>query len=195
MARQTLRQGLNHALVFLMLRLFAAIPIPPAFHRELTKLQRGLPGAKWRPAENFHITLRFAGEIDDHLADDLDAELRAVQSESFTLHLEGANWFGKSDPRAVWIGVGASEPLTQLQARCEKAARRAGLEAETRNFKPHMTLAYLNKTPVDRLAAWCRDRTRFKTEPFQVTHFSLYRSWSQKRGDNIYEAIADYPLV
>lgn len=177
-----------------MLRLFVAIPIPKVLHKDLMKLQRGLPKASWRPPENFHITLRFAGEVQQYEAEDFDAELRAIAANSFPLHLQGADWFGKAEPRSVWAGVSASDELVQLQARCERAARRAGLEAETRKFKPHVTLAYLKNTPVDRLAAWCRDRAKFRTEAFQVTHFALYQSWSQKGGTNIYERLEDYPL-
>lgn len=176
------------------LRLFAAIPVPDSLHSDLTRLQRGLPGARWRPPENFHLTLRFFGAVGEHEAEDLDAELRAILQPAFTLALRGADWFGKSEPHAVWLGVQPSDELRQLHERCERAARRAGLEPEKRKFKPHVTLAYLNDTPVDRLAAWCRDRARFATEPFRVTHFTLYQSWAHKGGPNIYEPIADYAL-
>lgn len=177
-----------------MLRLFAAIPVPEVLHPELIKLQRGLPGAKWRAPANFHITLRFAGELGEHQAEDLDSELRAISSAPFELHLKAVDWFGKSDPHSVWAGVYPSAELVALQSKCERAARRAGLDAEKRNFKPHVTLAYLANTPIDRLAAWCRDRASFKTEAFRVTHFALYQSWPQKRGNNVYEVISDYPL-
>lgn len=176
------------------LRLFAAIPVPVALHPELLRLQRGLPGASWRPSENFHITLRFAGDVTALQAEDFDAELRAITLPSFTLSLAGADWFGKSDPHTLWIGVRACDALLQLQARCERAARHAGLVAETRKFKPHMTLAYLGKTPVERLAAWCRDRYSFGTEAVAITHFSLFESLSHKGGPNIYTPIADYRL-
>jgi len=176
------------------LRLFAALPVPVAFHPELLRLQKGLPGAKWRPAENFHITLRFAGDLGEHQAEDFDGELRNVHVPPFALHLQGTNWFGKSDPRTLWIGLGPSAELMELQAQCERAARRAGLAPETHPFRPHMTLAYLNGCRLDRLTAWCRDRAAFKTEAFTATHFSLYQSFSRKKGPNLYEALADYPL-
>lgn len=176
------------------LRLFAAIPVPEAFGPEIRRLQKGVPGARWRPVENFHITLRFFGEIPETVAEDLDAELASIQLPPFDLKLAGSGWFGKRDPRALWLGVEAPDALGELQSRCERAARRAGLEPETRSFIPHMTLAYLNGTPIEKVTRFAERTGGFATDPWRVTHFSLFTSWLTRGDANIYEAVADYPL-
>src|SRR5580658_9915202 len=103
-----------------MIRLFAALAIPPQIGEALVRRQQGLPGARWRPTDSFHITLRFAGEISEAVADDLDAELNTVSAEALTLALEGVGAFQDGeDIHAVWAGVEENVPLRRLAARCE----------------------------------------------------------------------------
>src|SRR5580658_76186 len=110
-----------------MIRLFAAIAIPQEIGEGLARRQQGLPGARWRPADAFHITLRFVGEVSEAVADDLDAELNVVSGEALTLTLEGVGSFQDGDDiHAVWAGVTENPALRRLASRCETAARRAG---------------------------------------------------------------------
>ncbi len=88
-----------------MIRLFAAAPIPAEVAEGLVRRQQGLPGARWRPAESLHITLRFFGEVAENVAADLDSELAALAGAPFDLNLEGVGAFGEgADVRAVWAG-------------------------------------------------------------------------------------------
>ena len=176
------------------LRLFAALPVPYEIGQDLVRLQKGVPGARWRPVENLHITLRFFGEIDERRAEDLDAELAAIQIAPFTLRLKGTDWFGKADPRSLWLGVDAPDALLRLHEKCDRAARRAGLAPEPRKFVPHMTLAYLRGAPVDKVNRFVQRTATLETEAWQATHFSLYSSWLTRGERNIYEPEADYPL-
>src|ERR1700684_4269221 len=106
-----------------MIRLFAALTVPHEIAEGVTRRQQGLPGARWRPVEAMHITLRFFGEVSETVAADLDSALAAVSGEPFDVCLQGAGAFGERDHmRAVWAGVGDSEPLRRLAGRCESAA-------------------------------------------------------------------------
>ncbi len=166
-----------------MIRLFAAIAIPEHIGEPLQQRQQGLPGARWRPLEALHITLRFMGDIREDIADDLDAELSTVASEPFELSLAGTGHFGEGDDiHAIWAGVVDSAPLRQLQKRCEAAARRAGLSAETRAYLPHVTLAYLKRPEPARVAAWEQDHNLLHSPPFRVDRFGLYSSHQTREG-------------
>lgn len=176
-------------------RLFAALPVPEIFHKEIRRLQKGVPGARWRPSANFHITLRFFGTMDGKQAEDLDAELASIAMPPFDLTLQGSGWFGKLDPHSLWLGLRPSEPLAELNAKCERAARRAGLEADSRKFHPHMTLAYLQGTPIEKLTRFAERTGGLVTEPWRATHFTLYSSQLSRGERNIYEPEADYPLL
>jgi 2'-5' RNA ligase len=177
-----------------MIRLFAAIAVPPDIGAGLVRRQQGLPGARWRPTEAFHITLRFFGEIAEHVADDLDAELSTVTGEALTLALEGVGSFQDGDDiHAVWAGVAENPALRQLAARCESAARRAGLAPDRRAWRPHVTLAYLRRAEPMRVAAWIAGHNLLKSPPFRVTSFGLYSSRLGGEGAR-YRLEREYPL-
>ena len=173
-----------------MIRLFAAVEVPPDLAQELEQRQGGLPGARWRPAEALHLTLRFFGPVSEITASDLDAELASIRHKPFDLRLQGSGVFGE---RAVWAGVADSEPLRQLATKCESAARRAGLEPEKRVYRPHVTLAYLKRSEPDKVATWVRNHALLKSPDFLVTWFGLYSSWSGPDGSR-YDLEREYPL-
>jgi 2'-5' RNA ligase len=177
-----------------MIRLFAAIAVPQEIGEGLERRQQGLPGARWRPLEALHVTLRFFGEVSEPVAADLDAELGHVAGAPLDLELTGVGTFGEGrDIRAVWAGVAENEPLRQLAGRCEAAARRAGLKPESRAYRPHVTLAYLKRADPVRVAAWVQGHNLLKSPAFRVGSFGLYSSWLSSEGSR-YELEREYLL-
>jgi len=177
------------------LRLFAALPVPEEIGQDLKRLQRGVPGAAWRPIENFHITMRFAGEVDERKAEDIDSALSEISAAAFDVQLGGAGHFGGSDPHALWLGVKKSEALNALAAKCEKACRRAGLKPEGRAFLPHVTIAYLSSAAtLDRVMAFEKREALFVTEPWRATYFGLFSSITRRNAPSLYRLEAEYPL-
>jgi 2'-5' RNA ligase len=178
------------------LRLFAALNMPDDIAARLTPLQRGVAGAKWRPRENLHLTLRFFGEVTEPVADDIDAALDEVAGANapFDLQLKGAGSFGGADPHALWIGAGDNPALSKLAADCERAARCAGLKPEPRKFAPHVTLAYLNGAVLDQVQAFEARCGLFETPSFQIGHLSLYASFTRRDAPSLYRLEAEYPL-
>ena len=177
-----------------MIRLFGAVAIPPQIAEGLERRQQGLPGARWRPQDSLHVTLRFFGEVLEPVAADLDAELAKLAGRPFELQLRGVGAFGEGrEVRAVWAGVGESEPLRILAGRCEAAARRAGLKAEGRAYRPHVTLAYLKRADPGAVATWVQEHNLLQSPPFQVDRFGLYSSWPTSEGSR-YELEREYLL-
>jgi 2'-5' RNA ligase len=178
-----------------MIRLFAALPIPPEIAEGLARRQEGVPGARWSSAENLHLTLRFFGELPEMTAADLDEALAAVGGGGFDVELAGVGAFGEAqDVRSLWAGVTPSSALTQLAKRCETAARRCGLKPETRVFRPHVTLAYLKRAPAPKVAAWVQDHNLLRSPSWRATWFGLYSSWRSEDGSR-YELERTYPLI
>ena len=166
-----------------MIRLFAALAIPFDITEHLAGRQSGLPGARWRPAETLHITLRFFGDIPENQAEDLASELSRVTGPPLTLSLNGVGAFGEgTDIDAIWAGVEANPALEILAGRCEAAARRAGLKPDTRVYTPHVTLAYLRRPEPAPVAAWIQANSLLKSPPFTVDAFGLYSSWRTSEG-------------
>lgn len=177
-----------------MIRLFTAIAIPEEIGADLLLRQDRLPGARWRPQEALHITLRFVGDVPENRAADLDAELTRVGGRPLELSLAGVGAFGEgADIHAVWAGVEENESLRHLARSCEIAARRAGLKPDTRAYKPHVTLAYLRRPNPAEVAVWIQENNLLRTEPFRVTSFGLYSSWQSDQG-SWYRLEREYPL-
>lgn len=177
-----------------MIRLFAAIAVPPDIGEGLIARQGGIDGASWRPLEALHVTLRFFGDIREDVARDLDEYLLQVRGAPFDLAVEGAGSFGEgAQLHAVWAGVGESEPLRRVAKACETAARRAGLAPETRAYKPHVTLAYLRRASGLETARWIQANNLLKSPAFPVRSFGLYSSWRTAEGSR-YRLEAEYPL-
>ncbi|MEO1964970.1 RNA 2',3'-cyclic phosphodiesterase [Hyphomonas sp.] len=177
-----------------MYRLFAALPVPEDLWDGLTDLQDDLPGASWRPEENFHITLRFFGDLTHRQARDLDDLLGDIQCAPFEVSIEGAGWFGRREPSAVWARVRESDELRSLSARCEQAARRLGFEPDRRPFTPHVTLAYLHNATLEDTRRWVERHHDYRSGPFIADRFHLYSSHNAKGRPSRYEAEADYVL-
>ncbi|HEY2661701.1 MAG TPA: RNA 2',3'-cyclic phosphodiesterase [Caulobacteraceae bacterium] len=166
-----------------MIRLFAALPIPPDIADGLVRRQHGLSEARWSPAENFHITLRFAGAVAETVAADLDSELSHLAAEPMELTLEGVGAFGEGrEIHAIWAGVAENAALRHLAQACESAARRAGLAADTRAYRPHVTLAYLRRPDPVAVAGWIQANNLLKSPVFRVERFGLYSTHSTKSG-------------
>ena len=177
-----------------MIRLFAALDVPPEIGEGLQTRQQGLPGARWRPLEALHITLRFFGEVREVVAAELDAELALLKSPPIDIALEGAGAFGEGEAiHAVWAGVAENEPLRQLARRCEAAARRAGLKPEPRAYRPHVTLAYLSRPDPARVAAWIQDNSLLKSPTVRLASFGLYSS-TLGPGGSVYRLEREYWL-
>lgn len=177
------------------MRLFVALDLPWELKQELGKLAGGLPGARWVPAENYHLTLRFIGEVPPHRAEELDLALAGLRGRGFTLTLAGVGTFAKAGREvALWVGVERSPQLEHLQAKVETALQRAGLPAEKRRFQPHVTLARLDNAPLDRLAAWVQAHNLFRATPLDVGHFTLFSSQLGKEA-SVYSAEVEYELA
>lgn len=159
-----------------MPRLFTALEIPRDAALSLSLLRGGLPGARWIDVENYHLTLRFIGDVDGRTADDIAGELDKVHRPSFSLTLAGVDAFGSKKPNTIYAGVLPSPELMMLQADVDRICKRLGLPADQRKFQPHVTLARLRNTSSQEVARYLSARGNFMTLPFKVGRFVLMSS-------------------
>jgi 2'-5' RNA ligase len=175
-----------------MLRLFVGIGFPPELRLRLSLLCSGVAGAKWVDPGNFHLTLRFIGEIGQDVAADVDNALSRLRARRFELQLSGVGVFGDK-PRSLWVGAERSPELAALRDKIEQALIRLGLPPEPRKFAPHVTLARLKNPPLHQLQDFLAGNAGFRAPPLPVEAFSLIASFPTKAG-SVYEDQADYPL-
>ena len=159
-----------------MPRLFTALEIPRDAALSLSLLRGGLPGARWIDVENYHLTLRFFGDLEGHVADELANALDRVRRPSFTMKLSGVGAFGQKKPHSIWAGVSASPDLHALQGEIEGICRRLRLPPDIRKFAPHVTLARLKNANALDVASYLSARGNFASVPFTAGRFVLMSS-------------------
>lgn len=177
-----------------MPRLFTGLEIPPDLGFALSLKRGGLTGARWIDPENYHITLRFIGDVDAQTANEVvDSLDRLSNSLRFAVRLTHLGSFGGDKPRALFAGVEPSEALSRLQSAQERVLQRAGLEPEGRRFVPHVTLARLRGTSAEELARFIAEAAMFEPLSFVPARFVLYSS-RESTGGGPYVVEETYPL-
>ncbi len=171
------------------MRLFVALDLPQETRARLARLSAGLPGARWLPPENYHLTLRFLGEMPAHRAEELDGALAALRGRGFILQISGVGVFEKAGrPQTLWAGV------EHLQAKIETAVQRVGFEPERRRFNPHITVARVDNAPPNKLAEWVQAHNLLRADPVSVEHFTLFSSRLGKDAA-VYTSEVEYALA
>ena len=176
-----------------MPRLFTALEIPRDAAMSLSLLRGGLPGARWIDVENYHLTLRFIGDVEGHVADEIANALDRVRRPSFPLALTGVGAFGSKKPHSIWAGVTGSPDLTALQAEIERICQRIGVAADPRKFVPHVTLARLRDPDLSSVHRYLAHHSLYKSRIFEVDRFVLFSS-RPSRGGGPYAVEEAYSL-
>lgn len=177
-----------------MPRLFTGLEIPDELGDTIASLRGGLSGARWIDPENYHITLRFIGDIDERTANDVADMLSGIQRRTFQISIGGLGVFGKERPHSVYASILPSRELDELQNEHEKLIRRCGLPPEARKFTPHITLARLRNVAPWQVADWITERSLPKSLPFYVGQFVLFSSKASV-GGGPYLVEEAYPLL
>jgi len=177
-----------------MPRLFTALEIPRDAALSLSLLRGGLPGARWIDVENYHITLRFIGDVEGQVADEIANALDRVRRPAFSLGLAGVGAFGGKKPHSIWAGIKASPNLTALQGEIERICQRLGIPADPRKFTPHVTLARLRNASPSDVAMYLSARGNFSAAAFRVGRFVLMSS-RDSVGGGPYVVEEVWPLI
>jgi 2'-5' RNA ligase len=176
-----------------MPRLFTGLELPDAVVGQLALMRGGIVGARWLEPEDYHITLRFIGDIDARTARDIDETLGDIRRPEALVRFEGLSWFGGDKPRAIVAKVKAEPALMDLQAEQERRLRRIGIEPETRKYTPHVTLARLRGASQTAVAGYLALRGALVADSFAAERFVLY-SAREGSGGGPYVVEAAYPL-
>jgi 2'-5' RNA ligase len=153
----------------------------------------GVRGARWLEEEQLHLTLRFVGEVDRHVAGDVHAALGSVHHPAFEIALNGIGAFERrGEPVALWAGLTPHAPLKALHKKIDQACLRAGVVPDRRAYMPHITLARLGRE-AGPIQALIEDSGALTSEPFAVEEFRLFESELSASGP-IYSVAAAYRL-
>jgi RNA 2',3'-cyclic 3'-phosphodiesterase len=177
-----------------MPRLFTALEVPRSIAAQLSMLKGGLPGARWIEPENYHVTLRFIGDIDGRAADDFADALPRVSAPPVTLSVRGLSVFGSKQPHALIACIAPNPSLLTLQADIDRLAQRLNFPADPRRFTPHITLARLKNAKAADAGRYLAERGLVSAPDFTATRFVLMSS-RDSTGGGPYVIEAEYPLA
>jgi 2'-5' RNA ligase len=179
------------------MRLFTAIDIPADALLRLERLVSLLrPEAliKWSPLDNFHITTKFIGEWQEGRIEELhEALFDAAPRSPFEVELRSLGWFpNERSPRVLWAGVYGGDGLKDLARDTEEALVKLGIDRETREFSPHLTLARIkNPVPLRGLRQRVAELHNTIIGKFEVSRFALFRS-DPGSNSSIYRKLREY---
>jgi RNA 2',3'-cyclic 3'-phosphodiesterase len=176
-----------------MPRLFTGLELPEMVVGQLALLRGGVVGARWLAPDDYHITLRFIGDIDARTARDIDDTFCDIRRPEAPIRFEELSWFGGDKPRAIVAKVRADAALMDLQAEQERRLRRIGFEPETRKYTPHVTLARLRGARQAAVASYLAERGALVADSFVAERFVLYSARAGS-GGGPYVVEAAYPL-
>jgi RNA 2',3'-cyclic 3'-phosphodiesterase len=180
-----------------MIRAFLGIDLPHAVRGACRVQQFLVPLPRKVDPDNLHLTLVFLGDCPEPALEAAHEGFGALRANVLSLSLQGLGLFGKARPRAAWAGVAPSPELAHLQARVETVARRAGCPVDARKFVPHVTLGRFpppDLADTARLERAVASGAGFRTEPWEVTELTLWRSHLTGKGSH-YEVLARYSLA
>jgi RNA 2',3'-cyclic 3'-phosphodiesterase len=177
-----------------MPRIFTGLELPTEISQSLAMLRGGLPGARWIDPADYHLTLRFIGDVDDVVAHEVASLLGKISRPALELRFDGLSSFGGRRPRAVIATLAQTTALMELQAEHERLMQRVGLEPEGRKFTPHVTLARLRDSSSRQVADYLTTRPFLAPLPFRVSRFVLFSARASV-GGGPYVVEAAYPLA
>lgn len=184
-------------------RLFVALPLSEAVRKGLSAYQRALAGggvrARWVKESQFHLTLKFLGDV---RAADVPALVESVLGElrslpAFDVTLQGVGAFPSAHrPQVLWAALsGAPRQLFHLAAAVEESCSQMGFARSERPFHPHVTLGRLR--PGDAPPGWARVAERLASTPLgpeRISRVVLYRSRLSPSGP-VYTQLASAHLA
>jgi RNA 2',3'-cyclic 3'-phosphodiesterase len=176
-----------------MHRLFVAIRPPGQVRDLLIDSMDESPALGWVGEDNLHLTLRFIGDVERPLANDLAVALERIRYPAFDLEIRGTGRFDRRGGGALWAGVEPRKPVADLAAKVERSCQSAGIEPERRAFHPHITLARYSRRNAEAARDFERRNADLASLPFPVERFTLLESHLSRHGAH-YEEIASYRL-
>lgn len=179
-----------------MKRVFLGLPIPDDIAEPLQRLQAGVPGARWQTRDNMHITLNFLGELDEQVLEELHEGLSRIEADVFPVTVKSVGSFeiGKhNEPKILWAGVEKSDALLRLKKKTDQVVLETGIQFDHRRYTPHITLARMNKAPLDKVAEFIALHNLLHLPDFTADKFCLYESQLREKGA-VYTPLVDYPL-
>ena len=167
------------------IRTFIAIDLPESLRTAIRTIQTDIRSSgfkiRWTHPENVHLTLKFLGDVDTHLIDQINAAMKIAVKEIAPIHLSGRHlgvFPNPRRPRVLWIGLGGQiGALLRLQKKIEAQLALLGFAKGKRTFTGHLTIGRIKgKAPLRQVNRILTQYETYMTEPFAVKEVILFKS-------------------
>ncbi|MBA7511319.1 RNA 2',3'-cyclic phosphodiesterase [subsurface metagenome] len=183
-----------------MPRLFIGIKIPnPSYIVDIQNdLQNNLSGSniKWVEPENFHITLKFLGDVESFFINSINQLLLHLSKKHKSFHLKpaGVGFFGSiRQPHVIWFGFRDNRILSAIQSSIDESLNKLGFSMEQKKFSPHLTLGRIKYLAEKSEFVELMGSNKSFQEDHTISEFQLIQSTLSKEGP-VYEVIKSFPL-
>ncbi|MEP1207060.1 MAG: RNA 2',3'-cyclic phosphodiesterase [Rhizobiaceae bacterium] len=178
-----------------MPRLFTGLEVPSPARLMLNLKQVGLSGIRWIDPADFHITLRFIGDVDHRQANDIVEFLSQRSWTAPHITIGELKCFGGSKPTALYAQVRPDDALLELAAGQERLMQRLGLAPDPRRFTPHITIGRCKNLSANSMAHYLSQHGAAQAGlEFLPARFALY-SARESRGGGPYKIVQTWPLL
>lgn len=172
------------------MRAFLCLPLSDSVKHALGRIADDLRtrcaiSARWVRQENYHITLRFLGDIDPNLTLDIDRRLRPIADAEvpFQCPLDRIGTFPRPErARVLWVGGSAPEPLQSLARQVNSALVHLDFPRTRIDPLAHVTLARFHAPPCPGLADLLSQPTMRPALQIPVERIVLMQSTLTSRG-------------
>jgi 2'-5' RNA ligase len=184
------------------IRCFIAVKVPQHILEEidnyLMHLRRIASDVRWVKVHGIHVTLKFLGEIEPKLVDQVKNSLISITGvvEPFHLSVQGSGCFPNTrKPRVFWLGLqqNPENDLFRIYKWIENKLDIHGFEREKRKFSPHLTVGRVRKEQNFAPLFDYIKKNPFSKSSFQVNSIVFMRSILKPSGAE-YELIEEYKL-
>jgi 2'-5' RNA ligase len=172
------------------MRLFIAVEVPEGIKRILKSVQEKLKlDGRMTKTKEFHLTLKFLGEVPEQKLDDIKQSLGKISFDPFKARLSDIGAFPtKNNPRVVWAGLEPHQTINALQQQVDDTMTNIGFEKDNR-FHPHLTLSRIKFCNNRKEFADLLDNIRIEQAEFDIKEFKLIKSTLTPQGP-VYDVLA-----
>ncbi len=158
------------------------------------ELQRHLPkNAKLSLTKEYHITLKFLGEVQSDETDEIISVLKNIKFEKFDVLLDSVGVFpAENYIRVLWVGIKPEEKILELQKNIDESLSK--MFKKEKDFKSHITLARV-KYPEDK-KKFLEELSKIKVEnkKIEIRDFRMMKSTLTSKGP-VYEDLERFSLT
>lgn len=178
------------------MRLFTALNLPDDVRSTIAALRApDQLDARWTDPDQYHITLRFIGEVDADTAARYQAALASIDAPEAECTPYGLDVLpSRRNPSVLIVGLERTESLLSTYRAVSNALESEGLDPEERTYRPHVTLARLDDLSPETVHTFLDAHDASNLPSFHTEYAHLYESTLTPDGA-VHERRASFELA